>query len=71
MQVGYSEMRENKNIYLYRVSLYSFLMKKYSLFFFASIITAPSFAIDTVQKATPFTNAPWCHIPCIKIRYIV
>ncbi len=44
-------------------------MKKYIPLF---ILTAASlFAEESTKTASPFANAPWCKLPCVKIHLIV
>ena len=44
-------------------------MKKYIIFVFFNSFAA--FAEEAAKQASPFVNAPWCKLPCVRIHLIV
>ena len=46
-------------------------MKKYFYSLLSFFLLFPVFAEKITQNKNPFKDAPWCHMPCNRIRFIV
>ena len=46
-------------------------MKKYLYSLLSFLVLIPVFAENVQSNTNPFKNAPWCHLPCDRIRLIV
>ncbi len=46
-------------------------MKKYIYSVISFLLVIPVFAENDKPNTNPFKDAPWCHLPCDRIRIIV